>query len=334
MTTTTQVFIVADCSGSMWGAPEIQMRKSILEAITALAANEPGQRFDVQLCPFSAQVRLEMPYAASELTRRPEVLARVNTGLPFGGQTALLDAIGRCLEEAEKTIKTTPALIMVFTDGQENTSYVWNTGRITGKIGVLEATGNLTLTVAGPKSVGDMMTRLGLPAGNFRAWDGTVAELKKVATDTTTALDKYAKSRGAGQTSAGRFYADASALTVTGIKANTAEVTPKATDTVSKRMAGRTIADFFGAKFVQGNHFYELVKAEYIQEDKDLVVHVKATGEFRIGARSVRTLLGLPETGRIRVHPSTNASPYTIFVRSESNNRKVVEGQRLLTVEA
>lgn len=334
MTTTTQVFIVADCSGSMAGAAEVQMRRSIQDAVKTLADNEPGQRFDVQLCPFSTSVRLGMPWSATELSKRTDLVAEVNTNAPFGGGTALLDAIGRCLEEAEKAITKTPALIMVFTDGDENRSRVWNSPRIAGKLGVLEATGNLTLTVAGPATCGSYMSGLGLKPGNFRAWDGTEKELKKVATDTTTALDSYAKSRATGTTRGDRFYADASALTVSGIKANTAEVTPKATDTVSKRMAGRTIADFFGAKFVQGNHFYELVKAEYIQDGKDLIIHVKATGEFRIGSRSVRTVLGLPETGRIRVHPSTNDSPYTIYVRSESNNRKVVEGQRLLTVEA
>ncbi len=334
MTTTTQVYVVADCSGSMAGSTEVTMRKSIMEAVAVLAGNEPGQRFDIQLCPFSSQVRLGMPFSATELARRPDEVAKCNTSNPFGGQTALLDAIGRCLEEAEKNIKTTPALIMVFTDGGENASYVWNEARVRAMITRLEATANLTLTLAGPAHVGASMGRLGLKPENFRSWDGTEKELRQVATDTRTALDTYAKSRSVGATSAGRFYADASALTPAGIKANTVEVTPTEIKTVTKRQAGKPIADFYGKDFKQGQHFYELVKAEYVQDDKDLIILIKDQNQYRMGSRSARILLGLPETGKIRLVPSAHNVKYTIFVRSESNNRKVVEGQQFLTVEA
>lgn len=333
MTTTTQVFVVADCSGSMAGSTEVTMRKSIMDAVTVLAGNEPGQRFDIQLCPFSSQVRLEMPFSATDLSKRPDLVAKCNTSNPFGGQTALLDAVGRCLEEAEKNIGDTPALVMVFTDGGENASYVWNPARLRAQLEKLEKTGNLTLTLAGPAHVGADMIKLGLKPENFRAWGGTENELRAVATDTTTALSSYATSRGAGQTSMGRFYADPSKLTPAGIKANTVEVTPLEIKTVTKRQAGKPISDFFGRDFKRGKHFYELVKAEYVQEGKDLIILIKDQNQYRQGERSARILLGLPETGKIRLVPSAHSDKYTIFVRSESNNRKVVEGQTFLTVE-
>lgn len=334
MTKSTQVFIVADCSGSMAGSTERTMRKSITDTVAALAANEPGMRFDVQLCPFSSQVRLGMPFSATELMRRPQEIERCNTNSPLGGQTALLDAIGRCLEEAEKNLKDVPALVMVFTDGEENGSYAWNATRLAAMVQRLEATANLTLTVAGPKKVGDYLGRLGLKAGNFRSWDGTETELRKVATETTDAVTRYSTARSTGVTSAGSFYADASNLTPAGVKAMTAEVTPTDIRTVTKRMAGRPIADYFGKDFKKGQHFYELVKAEYVDDGKDLIILIKDQNQYRLGGRAARVLLGLPETGRIRLRPSAHSEQYTVFVRTDSVNRKVVEGQQFLTVEA
>lgn len=335
MTTTTQVFVVADCSGSMAGATEVTMRKSIRDAVAVLAGNEPGQRFDVQLCPFSSQVRLNQPWSATEMARKPELIEQVNTSAAgMGGQTALLDAIGRCLEEADKRLTDTPALIMVFTDGDENGSYTWNRTRLAAMVDRLEKTGNLTLTVAGPKHVGDYMSVLGLKPGNFRAWDGTEKELRAVAADTQKSIADYATSRSAGTTSLGKFYADPSNLTAAGIKANTVEVVPTEIKTVTKRMAGRPIADYFGRDFQQGKHFYELVKAEYVTDDKDLIIFIKDQNQYRMGNRAVRKMLGLPEVGKIRLVPSAHSDKYTVFVRSGSNNRKVVEGQQFLTVEA
>lgn len=331
MTTTTNVFFVCDCSGSMAGPNEVTMRRLIGENLDVLAANEPSQRFDVQLCPFSDSVRLNQPYAASELRRRPELVSQVSTNHPFGGGTALLDAIGRCLEEAEKL--KGPSLVMVFTDGMENNSRLWNPIRLRAMVERIEKTGNLTLTVAGPEQVGGYMQRLGLKAENFRKWDGTERELRAVAIDTKRGLETYVTERGKGSTSVGRFYADPDKLTPAGIKAFTAEVKPKDIRIVPRSLAGRTTADFYGKDFQQGKHFYELVKAEYVQDGKDIIIFIKDQQEYRIGNRAARALLGLPETGRIRLVPKDHSAKYAIFIRSESVNRKTVAGQQFLTVE-
>lgn len=99
----------------------------------------------------------------------------------------------------------------------------------------------------------------------------------------------------------------------------------------SKHMSGRAIADFF-KKFEKGRHYYQLVKPEYIDEDKELVVHIKDKNEFRQGSRTVRMLLNLPENGRIRVYPGPHSEKFDIYVQSASVNRKLVEGQKLLTL--
>jgi hypothetical protein len=111
----------------------------------------------------------------------------------------------------------------------------------------------------------------------------------------------------------------------------TKQVTPSETKKVSKHMDGRAIADFF-PKFEKGKHYYQLVKPEYIDETKDMVVHIKDTNEYRQGSRTVRMLLKLPEQGRIRVYPGPHSEKFDIYVQSVSVNRKLVEGQKLLSL--
>lgn len=331
--TKTNVYFVCDCSGSMAGLLEETMRAQLQENIQALAGADGD--FNIHVVPFSGSVRRPTGEGvnARVAKNRGELIAQVNTNYPFGGQTALRDAIGAALLHAEDTIERTPALVMVFTDGMENRSMEFSTPRLRALVEKLERTANLTLTVAGPASVESLLAGLGVSKDNFRRWDGSEKELRAVGAATTKGLASYAALRSTGATRMGSFYADASQLTPSGIRAMTKKVDPTEDQVVTPRMAGRAIADFFGTKFRKGHHFYELVKAEYIEDGKDLIVLIKSQNEFRLGSRSVRTMLGLPEDGRIRVHPSTAASPYVIFVRSDSVNRKVVAGQRLLTVE-
>lgn len=38
------------------------------------------------------------------------------------------------------------------------------------------------------------------------------------------------------------------------------------------------------------------------------------------------------KTGKIRIHPGPHSATYDIFIQSSSVNRKVVEGQQMLTL--
>lgn len=332
MTNQTNVYMVCDCSGSMAGGPEQRMRELLTENI-AILAKTPGHTFQVTLVPFSDPGTAKFVFPAEAGKVEPRSIAAVNTRRPYGSGTALLDAMGLALEDAEKRINDVPALIMVFTDGDENNSRVWNGPRFKAALDRVEKTGNLTFTFMGPKGAQRTLGYHGVDLGqNFKAWDGTEKELSRASSEVVTAVSTYAIGRTRGQRKSTTFYADASQLTPAGIKAMTKEVKPTVS-VVSRRMAGRAIADYFGKDFKKGAHFYELIKSEKIQDGKELVVHIKAQNEYRLGSRAVRALLGLPETGEIRVAPSAHKGDYTIFVQSDSVNRKVVEGQQMLTVE-
>ncbi len=325
----TKVIIVADLSGSMEGSKERKLREMVTQYIKQLADEEAkgNQVFEVSLLPFSNRTELRGPWPASAAT--PQV-AKLTTGYPFGGGTALRDALGKALEAYDGK---TPTLISAFSDGEECSSQFYGEAKLRSLLQVKEATGNLTLTFAGPSSARRWLSQVGVPEGNFQAWDGSERQMVETQAQTSKGLDQYIQSRSAGVTRSARFYADPSALTSSGIKSMTKQVKPTDIRKVTAKMDGRAIADFYGSKFKPGNHYYELVKPEYIQDGKELVILIKSSGEYRLGSRAVRAMLGLPETGKVRVHPGPHNDKYDIFVQTSSMNRKVVESQTFLTVE-
>lgn len=320
------------------------MRQMVRETIEALVVEErKGDAiYEVTLLPFSSAVQRSRTYAASAVP--PDFLGQVTTSHPMGGQTALQDAIGEALSLVGRRPEV-PALVSVFTDGDENASYLYGSARLAGSIADAEKRGNVTITVAGPQTARAHLARTGIPAGNFRAWDGSQAELVEVARQHVNSTKEYVQLRSTGATRSGAFYADASAVTPQGVRAMTKLVTPSNVRAVPPRMEGRSIPDFYGSAFRKGHHYYQLVKPEYLLDDKELVIKLtvparfgEVQDEYRLGSRAVRAMLGLPETGKIRITPSSNSTladgtPYELYVRSDSGNRKVVAGQKFITVD-
>jgi hypothetical protein len=325
----TLVTIVADLSGSMAGNKERKLREMVSALIKQLANEETkgNQLFEVSLLPFSNTSQLRGPWPASAAGKHVEGLT---CSFPFGNGTALRDAIGKALEACDTK---TPSLICVFSDGEEGHSIYYGEAKLRALLDSKEASGNLTLTFAGPQSARSWLTRIGLSEGNFQAWDGSEREMAQTQAVTSQSMDSYIQDRSKGVTRSARFYADPSALTASGVRGMTKKVTPSDVRKVTNKMDGRAVADFYGGKFKPGCHYYELIKPEYIQDGKDLVILMKDSSEYRQGSRTVRAMLSLPETGKIRVHPVPPDGKYTIFVQTNSMNRKVVEGQTFLTVE-
>lgn len=79
-----------------------------------------------------------------------------------------------------------------------------------------------------------------------------------------------------------------------------------------------------------GDAFYELVKPESIQGDKEIAVVEVNTQQVFIGD-GARQLLGLP-AGKTRVKPDLNPN-YTIFVQSNSLNRHLPHGCQVMLLK-
>ena len=83
-----------------------------------------------------------------------------------------------------------------------------------------------------------------------------------------------------------------------------------------------------GLTFNLGRGFYEFTKPVEVQEYKEIVLMDKVTGDMFTGRRA-RELLGLPESGTVRIRP-TALDRYVPFIQSTSATRKLLGGTRFL----
>ncbi len=83
-----------------------------------------------------------------------------------------------------------------------------------------------------------------------------------------------------------------------------------------------------GLVFNAGRGFYEFTKPETIQENKEVVLRDKVTGDMYSG-NAARNMIGLPPGIRGRIKPA-DLGKYDVFVQSTSYNRKLVGGTRFL----
>lgn len=93
----------------------------------------------------------------------------------------------------------------------------------------------------------------------------------------------------------------------------------------------QSIKDFVedqGLIFNKGRGFYEFMKTETIQENKEVVLMDDITGDMFFGDKA-REMIGLPYGIRGRIKPE-NITGYTVFVQSTSYNRKLIGGTRFL----
>lgn len=88
-----------------------------------------------------------------------------------------------------------------------------------------------------------------------------------------------------------------------------------------------------GIEFKKGRGFYELTKAETVQQYKEVIMQDRETGEMFVGSQ-VREKLGLSpqtESGGVneKLH-AADAKAFRVFVQSTSVNRKLIGGTAFL----
>jgi hypothetical protein len=94
---------------------------------------------------------------------------------------------------------------------------------------------------------------------------------------------------------------------------------------VTREQPIKAMVEAAAGAYQRGGAYYEFMKTENIQSDKEFVVEMG--GRFYSGP-AARSVLGLPAE-RVRVKPDHKAG-CTIFVQSKSVNRKLIPGTRLL----
>ena len=84
-----------------------------------------------------------------------------------------------------------------------------------------------------------------------------------------------------------------------------------------------------GLPFKRGRGFYEFTKAETIQQNKEIILMKKDTGELYegLGARTKANLISYDEKKKIK---PTDVADYRVFIQSTSYNRKLLKDTKFL----
>jgi hypothetical protein len=257
-----------------------------------------------------------------------------------GSSTPLYDSVGMIIDQFKQVPdandETTSFLVMITTDGEDNSSKHWSAYSLGREIKRLQATDRWTFVFRVPKgSKRDMMSALNLPEGNVLEWDVNSAKSLEVATQaTTTAMKGFYAARSAGVKSTSSFYSDMTKVTAKDVKAVLTDISKEVSIwSVSEDEDGDQIKDFCERRikggYTKGTGFYELTKPERkVQDHKKIVIRDKKSKAVYGGA-AARDLLGLPHYGDVRLVPGDHGN-FDIFIQSTSTNRKLFEGSAVL----
>lgn len=258
-----------------------------------------------------------------------------------GGSTPLFDSVGELIDMfsavPDAADPKVSFLIMITTDGQENSSKKWNGKSLGQRIKELQATDRWTFVFRVPQGEGRSLAALGIPAGNILEWELSKKGVEVSTQLTRSAFTQYYSARSSGATSSKSFYTNLADISQSDLQAQLVDVTR---DVVAWPVLAldndRQIKEFVeghtGRPLRKGTAFYELVKTEKeVQDYKVIVIRDRTTGLMYSG-KAARQMLGLPTFGTVRVVPG-NHSAYAVFVQSTSTSRKVVAGTDVLLYE-
>lgn len=247
-----------------------------------------------------------------------------------GGSTPLFDSIGRSIEVLEgvhdKNDADVSFLVLAVTDGEDNRQLQWNTARLKKKIQELQGTDHWTFAFRVPRGhyKQHLMSQFGISGDNILEWEQTNRGVQESSQATTQAYSTYYAGRTRGVTSSQSFFTDLTKVTTTQVQQTLNDITHEVTVyTVKDGYEGESIRGFIEKKmarsYIPGTAFYQLVKSEKIQDNKQVILKDKNTGKFWSGT-AARATLGLNSYGEVRVKPGNHGN-WDVFVQSRSVNR-------------
>ena len=176
-----------------------------------------------------------------------------------------------------------------------------------------------------------VILELCIPSGNVTEWEQTTEGAKRVAETTNLGTQAFYSERATGATASQSYFAP-DLSKVSDKKIN------KLLDDLSKQFRiisvpkEAVIKEFVEEKthkpYVIGSTYYQLMKPETVQPQKNVLIIKKNTKEI-FGGLEARNLIGLPQGVSTKVKPGNHAD-WDIFVASTSVNRALVRGTRIL----
>jgi hypothetical protein len=260
----------------------------------------------------------------------------------YYGMTALIDATMLSIADTGSEISQKygdhAVLTVVITDGKENHSRRFHAPQL--RQAITGAAVNQTYSCFVPDQYGVFEAKShGFPADNISVWDTTSREgVESMGEVLRDASDTFMEGRAQGirgynaksGTSGGLFrMRDFTAAEVT------SALVPLSLGSyvmlhVTEKTPIRKFVESCGITYApsDGKAFYQLTAPVTVQDYKEVVI--EHNGQFYTGD-SARQLLGLPETGSVKVRPEPKPG-MTVFFQSTSVNRNLFGGTRLLVM--
>lgn len=337
--TVNHIALILDRSGSTQGiSNEIIAQFNEQADFINKKSKQSNQKTFLSLYTFSTKVdRLLLEVPLDFVT-----LNKVSTkDYEIEGMTSLLDSVGTVIEDLSQLNKNVNSskenhsfLIIVLTDGEENSSVLYNKNTLKALMSSKVKTDMWSFVFLCPVgSKKNLVSSFSIPEGNVQEWETDSKGLYSAGKATLSGLDNYFVSRSTGKKSTSSFFTDLKGITLNKIKKELVEVTSdfevRNVTRAGSCLPIREFCETVNGFYVNGSAFYQLTKPETIQPSKQIVVQNVYSGKLYTG-ESARELLNLPNTvGNIKVRPGDHQN-FKVFVQSTSVNRKLVEGTTLL----
>jgi hypothetical protein len=323
--------LVLDASSSM--APHarslIQVADSQIQHL-ARRSKELDQETRISVWVFSYANNIQCVVWDKDVLRLPSIAEFYRPN----GQTAFVDATLKSIDDLSETPERYgdhSFLLYVLTDGEEN-----NSRNIPSTLlkRITELPNHWTMAALVPNTnAKHEAKRFGFPPGNIEIWDTTsVKGVAEVGERIRAATDAYMDGRTSGLRSTTNLFST-DAATVNAVTIAQAGLAPLARNTyvlipVPKDTDISTFTKQSGFDYRTGKGYYQLMKREEIQVNKDIMVVEKAPTARVFSGAQARQLIGLPDM-TVKVNPDPNGA-YDVFVQSTSNNRKLIAGTKFL----
>lgn len=327
----TRVALVLDCSGSMsyiQNKAKQVFNQMVVDHVEN--ANRYGLDGEITLITFSRKANIV--YAAQSLKNPIDSLLLKD--YCCDGTTSLFDAVGLAINTL-KTNKEKPGdayIVMVVTDGHENSSRNYTGHDIKILIDKLNKKDNWTFTFQLPPNHGkSFASNCALSLDNVREWSCNEKGFSEVSHSNSMGLANYYNVRSKGITRVDNFYVnvDISDLTKTKVKQKLDNISDYYICChVTYDSDIKSFIERMGVVYKKGCAFYQLTKREIVQATKDILVREKGKSEI-YGGLQARNLIGLPQNASAKVNP-VDLGKWEVFVRSTSVNRKLVPGTKVM----
>jgi uncharacterized protein YegL len=324
------VFVCLDVSSSM--APIIKTASDIFNLqIDNLRQSsiEQEQETRISFYTFASDVKCVI---SDVDVARPVKLEEITAY----GNTALRDAFCLAINDAKELPQKYgdhSFIIYLITDGEENHSKT-KPIELINQLKTLPD--NFTVAAFVPNQAGVMaLKNLGIPEGNIEIWNATKEGVVEVGNKFKQTMDNFFTARKSGVKSTRSIFSNLSEVTSKNVSKVLDIVKDGSYDVIINEDVKAVqikplVEKKLGTKYVLGNSFYELVKNEHVQPQKEIAVQNKKNGKVYTGDNA-RTLLNLPNS-EVKITPEDHGE-WIVFIQSTSVNRNVIPKQRVLVMK-